>query len=95
MASSELIIDDDYCKAIGNYFAAQGERLDSLVAEYEAILQNVESKAIVSGDVSRALAVYIGYVNKLKQQFGNISSVVSKQISFFVSEIDEADEYLF
>ena len=30
MASNELIIDDDYCNAMGEYFVKQGEEIDKL-----------------------------------------------------------------
>ena len=54
MASNELIIDDDYCRAMGSYFTKQGEELDQLIVDYISILQDVKNKGITSGDVSNA-----------------------------------------
>lgn len=62
MASNELIIDDDYCRAMGSYFTKQGEELDQLIVDYISILQDVKNKGITSGDVSNALSSYINYV---------------------------------
>ena len=38
MASNELIIDDDYCNAMGEYFVKQGEEIDKLIMDYINIL---------------------------------------------------------
>lgn len=95
MASKQLIIDDDYCKAMGKYFVNQGEQIDKFVTEYISILQEVNSKAIVSGEVSKALSTYIKYVKKMNKQIGNISSIVNTQINNFLIEIDTEDKYLF
>ena len=46
MASNELIIDDDYCRAMGSYFTKQGEELDQLIVDYISILQDVKNKGI-------------------------------------------------
>lgn len=95
MAKKNLIIDDEYCKAMGAYFTKQGEQIDKLSADYVAILQEVKNKAIVSGDVSKALGAYITYAGKLNKQVGNISTVAKKQIDSFLSKVDAADQYLF
>lgn len=95
MAKKDLIIDDEYCKAMGAYFAKQGEQIDKLSADYVAILQEVKNKAIVSGDVSKALGTYITYARKLNKQVGNISTVAKKQVDNFLSKVDAADQYLF
>lgn len=46
MASNELIIDDDYCRAMGSYFTKQGEELDQLIVDYISILQDVKIRAL-------------------------------------------------
>ena len=75
MASNELIIDDEYCKAMGSYFKKQGEEIDELISEYLDVLQNVKNKAIVSGAVSDALLVYLVYVEKLTKYLDNVSEL--------------------
>lgn len=95
MASNELIIDDDYCKAMGSYFEKQGEELDQLVVDYISILQDVKNKGITSGDVSNALNSYINYVKKLNKKIGNLSTSTKIQIDNFLAQVDEEDQYLF
>lgn len=95
MASNELIIDDDYCRAMGEYFAKQGEKMDILVTEYISILQNIKNKAITSGDVSEALSAYIDCVKKLDNQIGDISESTKIQINSFLARVDLEDRYLF
>lgn len=95
MASNNLIIDDDYCKAMGTYFAEQGKEMDELTSKYIKILQEVRIKAIISGEVSDALSAYIGYVQNLNKQMGNISTSIQTQIDKFLARIDSEDQYLF
>lgn len=95
MASNELIIDDDYCRAMGSFFTKQGEEIDSLVVDYISILQEVKSKGIMSGDVSSALSSYIDYVKKLNKKIGDISTSTKTQIDSFLSRVDAEDKYLF
>ncbi len=95
MASNELIIDDDYCTAMGTYFEQQGEAMDKLIAEYISILKDVRGKGIVSGDVANALTTYISYVEKLSKQIGNISKSTKSQIDKFLARVDSEDQFLF
>lgn len=95
MASNELIIDDDYCKAMGAYFVKQGEQMDKLVTDYVSILEEVKNKAIISGDVSKALNTYITYVKKMDKQIGCISTPAKTEIDNFLARVDSEDQYLF
>lgn len=95
MASKDLIIDDDFCKAMGTYFVKKGEELDQRVSDYISTLQDVRNKGIVSGDVATALSSYISYASRLKNQIGSISSDVNKQINSFLAQVDGVDQYLF
>lgn len=95
MASSELIIDDDYCRSMGTYFVQQGNQLDELTREYISILKEVKEKAIISGEVSDALSVYISYVEKLNDQIGELSDSIKMQINQFLARVDSEDQYLF
>lgn len=95
MASNELIVDDDYCKAMGVFFEKQGEELDQLVAEYISVLQDVKNKGIMGGDVSDVFGVYIEYVKKINNMFGKISISNKTQIKYFLQRVDEEDKYLF
>lgn len=95
MASNQLIVDDDYCRAMGEYFIKQGEHMDTVIAEYVSILQEIKNSAITSGDVSDALRTYISYAQKLNKQVGSISTIAKSHIENFLTRVDDADQYLF
>ena len=95
MASNELIVDDDYCKAMGAYFEKQGKEIDKLISDYISIIEEVRNNGITSGNVSNALNSYIIYVKKLNKQIGNLSNSNKTQIDKFLAHVDELDRYLF
>ncbi len=95
MADKQLIIDDDYCNQMSEYFIKQEEHLDSVISQYITILQEIKNTAITSGDVSDALSEYIGYAQKLNNQIGNVSTITKTHISNFLKKVDEVDKYLF
>lgn len=95
MASKDLVVDDEFCKQMGNYFMKKGEELDQMISDYIAALQDVRNKGIISGDVAIELSSYISYTSRLKKQIGTISSDVNKQINAFLTRVDDADQYLF
>ena len=95
MAKNDLIIDDDYCREMGEYFVSQGEAMDEIIAEYLSILQEIKGAAITSGEVSDALKIYITYVEKLVNHIGNIAESIKKQIEKFITRVDTEDQYIF
>ena len=95
MAGKELIIDDDFCRAMADYFVKQGEHLDQVISEYNSILETIRENGIKEGDVARALSAYISYSKKLSKQFGNISSIAKTHVNNFLTRVDSADQYLF
>lgn len=95
MAENELIIDDEYCASMASYFYAQGNHLNIMVKNYIDAVEKVKSNAIKEGEVAEALEAYITYVKKLDEQIKEISIIVKKQVEDFLTQIDDADEYLF
>ena len=95
MAKNDLIIDDDYCREMGEYFISQGEDLEQIIAEYIVILDDLKEAGLRSGEVAEALEAYILYVKKIKGNVNSISKALQRQINNFLSQVDEADQYLF
>ena len=95
MAGTELIVDDEFCKAMGEYYVKQGERLDQVLSKYLTILNDIQKKGIKKGEVAEALSMYITLSKKLCKQFENVSSVTKTHVTNFLSKIDSADQYLF
>lgn len=94
-AGTQLIIDDDYCKKMGEYFETQGAHLDQTISKYVGILQEIKRDGVKSGDTAKALDAYITYVKKLEKQIGKISGIAKSHANNFVTRVDAADQYLF
>ena len=95
MASTELIVDDEYCKKMGAYFWTQGEQLDKCFNNYLNIIQQVQSSAVVSGETSNALAAYVSKAFLIKGQISIISQSAKELAEDFVTRVDAEDKYLF
>ncbi len=95
MASNQCIIDDSYCTAMGTHFKKQGEHLDRMVSEYISELKTIRNTAILKGDVRKVLDDYIKYAEKMKEKIGNISQTAQAQVTKFLTQVDQADQYLF
>lgn len=95
MAESELKIDDDCCKAIGNYLKNEGKIIENKINKYIFILENIKNEAIMEGDAHNALDGYIEYAKKIKGEIGKILEGTKNDIEKFLKDIDKADEYLF
>lgn len=95
MASNELIVDDEYCKKMGDYFLKQGQQLDTFISQYISILKSVKQNAVKQGETADALAAYIKQAEKMNKQIGSISKSAQTYANSFVNQIDQADQFLF
>lgn len=95
MASNELVVDDEYCKKMGDYFLKQGHQLDIFVSQYISILKGVKQNGIKKGDTADALGAYIKQAEKMNKQIGTISKSAQTYANRFVNQIDQADQFLF
>lgn len=95
MASSVLVIDEEFCRNMGKYFESRGNRLDASIQEYIQILENIKSNSIMSGEVSEALESYIQYSKKMQNKIKPISESAKRQIDKFLQDVDAADQYIF
>jgi uncharacterized protein YqgV (UPF0045/DUF77 family) len=95
MAGKSLQIDDDYCEKMKQYYVAQGTKIESYLSEYISILESISKTAIKKGDVHVSLKNYISYAKKLKGQVTNVSKTAQTQVTNFLKQVDDADQYLF
>ncbi len=95
MAGTELIVDDDYCNNMGQYFLEQGDAIDTCISSYIGIMERVNNSAIVLGETSSALSAYITQASKLQGKIRQISSVLKSTEEHFLLEVDAQDRYLF
>ena len=95
MGEKNLVIDDDYCTSMADYFYQQGKMLDDIVSEYIEAIENVRNNAIKEGSAAKALDTYLTYVKKLSNQISEISIIAEQPVEDFLTQVDDADEYLF
>ena len=90
-----LIIYDQY---VYDALAKCYQRCNSMeivMDSYVKTLTNMHTNAIVSGDVADALSAFIDAAKALDGEFSQLGSRIKDLRSNFLSEIDEADSYLF
>ena len=95
MAEKELVIDDDYCSSMADYFYSHGRTLNTMVKDYIAAMEKVRNTAIKEGEAAEALDAYLTYVKKLDEQIKEISAIAKKQVNDFLTQVDSVDQYLF
>lgn len=95
MAGRELIVDDEYCREIGNYFLKQGELLNKNISLYINILRKIKNNAITKGTTANALAEYIAQAEKLNAQIQQVSETAKREADAFSAQIDEVDQFWF
>ena len=95
MASTELIVDDEYCKKLADFFLKHGANLEMDVSVYITVMESLRETGIIGGDAARALDTYIQYAKKIDNMIYIISTEAYKTAHNFVSSIDAADQYLF
>lgn len=96
MASTELIIDDEYIHSMGSYFEKIGNSvIDKMIDGYISKLQEIKKSAIKEGEIADSLEAYIEAAQVLKDRAGKMGWELNKLTGYFITEIDDADQYLF
>lgn len=95
MEKNELIVDEEYCEKLAQYFNSRGSHLELVIRQYINILERIEEKAIISGDVYNALLLYIDSCKKIQNNIGNISNAARRQTKQFVKEMADNDKLTF
>ncbi len=95
MASAEIRLDDEYIKDIGQKLNDYAKELQSGVDSYIKILEDIKSDAIMEGDTAEALKVFIEYAANLKTIIETLGVETKGLCVNFLSEVDNADSYLY
>lgn len=90
-----LIIDDDYVYDVGDACAEHGKKLEDILDAYVAILREIKAEALVEGEISDALGVFIECVAQLNDQLTTLSDNVDSKCMSFINDVNTADSYLF
>lgn len=95
MTDNQMIIDEDYCKEMNNYYIQQAEFLNLFIIQYIEILKETKTKALVSGSVATAMAIYISHVELLQNQIRNITYDIDNDIGNFIRQVESEDTITF
>lgn len=90
-----LVIDDDYVHKVGNGCKTRGVKLEEIIDSYIVILNEIKNEALIEGDISDALGAYIECVTLLNDQLRTLSENVKEICLGFITDVNEADSYLF
>lgn len=90
-----LIIDDEYVYSVGDDCVLRGRKLEEILDSYLAILNEIKSEALIEGDISDALGLFIECVTPLNDQLTTLSKSVDDTCLRFVQDVNTADDFLF
>lgn len=90
-----LIIDDEYIFAVGDDSKRRGKKLEEALEQYLEILKEIQTEALVEGNVAEALVAFVGCVELLKGQLEDISKTMYNRSYSFIQDVNDADQYLF
>lgn len=92
---ADTIIDEEYLAEVENWMLNQGEQFESFLGEYIQILLQTSMQGITQGKTAEALKNYIGIAVNLKNHVGDISELTAQMLKNYITDIDEADSYLY
>lgn len=95
MGYSKLVIDDESLKEIGKFIKDQSNNVEAMIQDYLDILSGVNSYGIKSGKTTEALSLFIEYAKQIQGKIYEIGELINEDISVFLDEIDDKDNYLF
>lgn len=91
----DLVIYDDDCKKIGQDYKDLTDKFNTYLDTYLGILDRVINNGIKSGKVHNNLVKFSESVTGLKGQINDLSDTAKGCAEDFVTDIDEADSYLY
>lgn len=95
MGYNKLVIDDESLKEIGKFIKDQSYNVETMIQDYLDILNGVNSDGIKSGKTTEALSLFIEYAKQIQGKIYEIGELINEDISVFLDEIDDKDNYLF
>lgn len=90
-----LIIDDEYILDVGSDCNRRGIKLEEILEQYLGILKEIQTEALVEGNVAEALVAFVSCVELLKGQIKDLSKSVDDRSYSFIQDVNDADQYLF
>ncbi len=95
MKTRGMTIVDEFHTAAGETLQKMCNLLDTEIAEYIKILNQVTTEAAKAGHTTTRYQEYASLASGLQGQLGRLGDMLNATATNFVSEIDAADSYLY
>ena len=91
----ELIIYDAEIQNLADFCDKTGGELEVFFYRYIRILESISENALKSGDARARLDSYISYASKMLGDLAQNSREVQSNMKNYLTQIDNADQFLF
>ena len=96
MSWDDLVIDDEYINSVSSFcYGIGANKVHNMIKEYKEILCEIGDTAILDGELSEKLNIYIAMVRSIESKSLDMTLELEKILRSFLESIDEADSFLF
>lgn len=95
MAKKDIRIDDEYFNAMGIFYSKEYGELQDGVDKYIKIMESIIEDAIIEGKTAKALESFVNYAKVLSGIIKPLGEECKGLCINYLSEIDEADSFLY
>ena len=95
MTSRDCIIVDEAHTAAAETLKGLCDKLENGITEYISILNSVTAEAAKEGMTTERYEGYQGMVSGLEGEFERLGNMLNLTATEFVSDVDDADSYLY
>ena len=92
---ADLIVNDVDYESMSEAYTELGTYFEEIITDYLAVLDNICSDGVTSGNIHDNLVTYKETVSQLSGQIEAALGIASRICTDFVSDIDEADGDLY
>lgn len=87
--------DEDTLKTYGGDVSKHCGEIQEIITEYQKILSNILSNAIMQGDTAKSLTEFKSHVDTLNNLVAPLGTQCDGLVKHYLNEVDSADEYLY
>lgn len=95
MAAKDMVIYDDYIYDMAEHIENSGNKLQEMIDEYLAILQDLMTDGIVSADIIGKIQTCQEDAKSLEQVIMSTAEEIKNLMMVFLEEIDQKDQDLY
>lgn len=91
----DVILDETEISMQANKMIHYIEYLNSLIAEYDQILQNIISNAIVDARIRSKLIEYINQTNLIKAEISAYGKLLKNDLNAYINKMEQVEKFEF